>query len=556
MAYGSRDEIVDSIQTLYYGSIIPFAETIAQKPSGIRTNIGKALDRMMANPCPIILVSDGNNNLGPDPIRLARNYPYPIYPVQIDEVEPRNLKIRTIDGPDYLFIGDTAGFTIGYAFSNIRGPVIFRVKINGQVKVQRKVIADGDGGGEVEFLYESKEAGQKTIEVSATTNHKEVDTNDNQSRYIFSVAERRVDLLLIANLSPDVGILRRVISEIDGINQGSIINLTNQKKLYLGSEIDKPQIIIIDNITNPAAHLPNVNDLARKGAGVIVISGGEIDLKPFGLKTRKSPPKEVLPQPNPEMDLPDIDLPPFSGLHEIIGDHNRFVTLLRTRDNRPIAFYEDVGQGRILYLLGYPFWQFYLRLAGIGREELGKDIMKRLIRLVSPLARKKSLIIRPIRRSLSIGEEIEILSRYYTPDLIPKSSGQVYYTITGETTAVELIAIEKKMGVYSARWRPELPGEYQVTAYAEDDADTTAVTVADIDIETRYLPINQQLLTSLAQATGGRLIKIDEIPSLLSEVVEERKKKRRISFEEPLVAVILMGMLSLEWFLRKREGLA
>ena len=73
---------------------------------------------------------------------------------------------------------------------------------------------------------------------------------------------------------------------------------------------------------------------------------------------------------------------------------------------------------------------------------------------------------------------------------------------------------------------------------------------------------NHQLLYNLAAQSGGKMVMPNQISSL-KDIIPKNEKVKTISYEEnsyeniinlKWIFVILILLLSLEWFLRKRNG--
>jgi hypothetical protein len=114
-----------------------------------------------------------------------------------------------------------------------------------------------------------------------------------------------------------------------------------------------------------------------------------------------------------------------------------------------------------------------------------------------------------------------------------------------------------------------LPGDYRITVAARDGGETVGdatarFSVSDQDVELDQPAAEPTLLASLANLTadaGGAGLAPEELPDLL-----ERLKEKAEQFEEEIVETITLwdrwptllafvGLLSGEWYLRKRWGM-
>jgi hypothetical protein len=114
-----------------------------------------------------------------------------------------------------------------------------------------------------------------------------------------------------------------------------------------------------------------------------------------------------------------------------------------------------------------------------------------------------------------------------------------------------------------------MPGDYRITVTARDGGETVGTatarfSVSDQDVELDQPAAEPTLLASLAALTaeaGGASLAPEELPDLL-----DRLKAKAQEFEEQIVEtitlwdrwpplVVFVGLLSTEWYLRKRWGL-
>ena len=86
--------------------------------------------------------------------------------------------------------------------------------------------------------------------------------------------------------------------------------------------------------------------------------------------------------------------------------------------------------------------------------------------------------------------------------------------------------------------------------------------VTSLSLESRNLQANHRMLYRLANEHGGQMLYPDEIKNLPAMLSERDDLKSKVHYEEhfsalhSLLAILLMiiGLLSLEWFLRKYFG--
>jgi hypothetical protein len=111
------------------------------------------------------------------------------------------------------------------------------------------------------------------------------------------------------------------------------------------------------------------------------------------------------------------------------------------------------------------------------------------------------------------------------------------------------------------------PGEYSYSANTQlgkaKYSATGQFAVVQQQLESRQTTANHQLLHNLASLNGGELIYPENIGELLNKIrrneliktiaYEDRKYEELISIKT--IFFLILGLLAVEWFLRKRNGL-
>ncbi len=120
-------------------------------------------------------------------------------------------------------------------------------------------------------------------------------------------------------------------------------------------------------------------------------------------------------------------------------------------------------------------------------------------------------------------------------------------------------------GQYTARYEVPAIGQYELKAGAKLKGEIVGEDAArffakETDIEARDYEPNKALLTSLAAQTGGisaDIARTSEIAERLkASTHEEQTYIERALWDNRYFFCLILGLLGVEWFLRRREGLA
>lgn len=374
-----------------------------------------------------------------------------------------------------------------------------------------------------------------------------------------------------------------------------------------------PDVVILDDLHSTALKTEAWRALAERvssGMGLAML-GGHHSFGPGGYRT--TPLADVLPvvigpAENQRLDEPvraDVHVAgplrirptePLGAAHPILqiasgskdiwaelpklDGANRFertrlkpnaIVLAEAADaaRHPLLVVGQAGRGRVLAFAGDTTWRW--RLEGFGEAH------RRLWRqAVLWLARKDDSTQNPVWLDLASRR----ISRGATLDFdvgvrggAGSNPGDVKLTlaVTVDTPDGETITLTTEEATQLAQRFSQTgtPGDYKITAVAREGDEeigtaTARFSVPEQDLELDRPAAEPSLMAQLAATTsaaGGRSIAPEELPRLLEELAElepelEEEVVARITYWDTWpFFLLLVGLLGVEWYLRKRWGL-
>ena len=182
----------------------------------------------------------------------------------------------------------------------------------------------------------------------------------------------------------------------------------------------------------------------------------------------------------------------------------------------------------------------------------------------------KYVLLETDKASYGSDEDIPLTAEVNDEDFNPTSNARVTVRISGPDGYRNEVALTpdfKKAGRYAGSFKPPREGRYDAEAYAylggaQLDTDFIQVDVAKPNVEFKNYVRNESLLKRLAQFTGGRVVTPDEAIHL-PQIIRENQGLAAKSLTEtvpmwdkwPFLAILFI-LLTTEWVLRKRVGLA
>ncbi|MBD3236616.1 MAG: hypothetical protein GF330_07925 [Candidatus Eisenbacteria bacterium] len=246
----------------------------------------------------------------------------------------------------------------------------------------------------------------------------------------------------------------------------------------------------------------------------------------------------------------------------------------------PLLTLPPPGSPRVAVLAGRGFWRWDFVMRSISEgTNLAPEFWRRMARWLSePLARER-FVVHPMRRVFQDGEPVVFHAQMRDADFDPVGEGRIRVRIeaqhddaslsAGERSATELTLYpDGSRGGYSGTLHALPPGTYRYRAagHVGHGADREAwrdegrFWVEPMGAEYLRLASSPRTLETLAEASGGYAAQLQDLPELIRRVPRDYRRARLVHHFElwnhwSLFAFVL-AILSIEWVVRRRQGLA
>ncbi len=593
---------------LFSDSLKPFSEPDF---SGNGTAIGNALQKILDTAQTmdigaVVLISDGQNNIGIDPISVSPAYPFPVFTIGVGDPTPmRDVMVANVISSPVAYVDESLKVVADIRAWRAGEEKVMVNLYEGRKKIASKqVMLPAEGQSvRVEFALKPDKEGIHYYKVSVPTIKGEATKSNNQRVVSVNVLSSRKKVLIACDhLSWEVTFWKRGISQDPHIK----VYLYSKKgggdkNLRLPSPSPEA-LLAYDAIVlihcGPLLKREFGNALSqyvKQGGSILILLDESTPLGSSGLRALSNALPVEFVEPiafrsgeltpklggdgytSPITDIEGIAeelplMPPLMGFVPVRPKPDASVLIsckLAGGKDTPILVVGRCGSGKSAIVAGSPLWRWAMMPMAYGRDS--KVFMKLVRNLTQYLLAKEKIErfkIMPSKRVFSSGEPITFSAAVRNELNKPLSAAVVSVRILNpdsemaEVSSTELTEITS--GVYEASIPSLSPGRYIIKGIATLNGDTigkasTAIMVEPFKIELAKTNQDEALLKLLAEHTGGKYLPASLIEKLDDELKLDKRVKMLSHEKElwnlPILLVIAVCSLAVEWILRKKFNL-
>jgi hypothetical protein len=548
-----------------------------------KTNINKALQDIQAifesQISPIVLISDGNQTIGTNYVNKSKKINKAVFPLVLgDTMNMSDLKIQKINNNKYTYLNNKFPVEIICSYvgnktvsSNLiissENNIIHKEQINFSSDNNSKIITP---------LIKSSKVGRQSYKVYLKPIQNEKNKINNFKKFSIETIDQFSKVAIISTMShPDIGALK---TSIETNKQRSVEVFSPNE--YISSKNVYSVVILYQ----PNIKFKRVFDLIQKMNNNALIVGGtstdwtflnEIQ-SDFFLEISR---KEELVKGQINTDFTSFDIsaynfksyPPLNTKFGEISINSKFETLLnKYRDDKfisdPLWFTFENNESRNSVILGEDLWKW--RMQSFIQESnfiTFDSFISKTIQYLDDKKQNNRLVID--YKSIYDGkQDLLITAQYYNKnyelDLNAEISVKFKNNITGDL-------IEVPMNINTYFYEIDLnileSGSYsfEVNVNNEMHNKSGIIEILEFNIEEQLVNVNIDDLKQLSVDTGGKLFSSSQVNELIKQLISDIRfksiqkttKKSVHLLDITLVLFLLFTSISLEWFIRKYNGL-
>ena len=520
----------------------------------------------------MIVISDGNQTIGEDYEFV--NSKQAVYPILIgDTVKYQDVKIAQLNVNKYSYINNkfpveailyydgekaiNTEFAIFKAGKKVFSKPISFSKENKSVTVSTNLVSDKEG-----IHYYSTTIGK-------LENEKNI-KNNSKSFSVEVIDEQAKILLLTSLLHPDLGAFKKAIES----NQQRSITITDVNEFK--GNFDDYQLVIA---YQPTIYFkPFFN---KRKSNFLVVTGSKTDwsfINSLDLGIEKSYINQseaysISYNPNYltfiQKDIGFTNFPPLRDKFGAINAKNHqsllFQKLQGITTEEPLLATFEKGEEKFGFLLGEGIWKW--RAASYLNETSFQEFdafVNNLVQFLSSSKKRNRLEVKVDNLYLA-NQTIDISALYLDSNYKFDPRASIQIGITNETTKEQKVY---PFSLVTTSYKVQIEGlvsgdySYVVSVEGESVKKLGKFKVADFQIEEQFTNANKEKLAALANATNGKLFNSLEQGELIDNLVQNKNYytlQKSIEKEQGIIQwqwllFLIIGLLTLEWFLRKYYG--
>ncbi len=555
----------------FQDSIVNFSES--------QTKITEALTQIQQlhrkSNTAITLLTDGNQTYGGNYKYYKSKYNQPIYAVAFgDTISYADLSIAKVNANKYAYLGNE--FPV---------EVIVNYKGNAEVKKQLTIknrgklihkelltFSTSQKSHFVSTLLKADNAGVSNYSISISALESERYVKNNTSTISIDVIDQKQDVLLISEIKhPDIAAINRIVST----NKRNTFRIVKPNQV---SELAEYELVIV---YQPKSSFKKALELInQQQIPSLIITGKNTDwnfLNTLNLGVSKettNQTEEILPviaEGFEYFNIDDFDVSKFPPLETVFGN----VTL--DGGNHQSLLYKNIaGENTTQPLLSFLDHKAFLQGEGIWKWRLKdykdhqsfENIDRMFQKVFQFLANKKAKqrLLLDYERINYTNSPVKIQASYFNKsfefDGKKRLSASLKNKITGDKFNQPFVL---KSNYYELDASNLTQGEYSfsVSVSGTEVQKRGYFSIIDFDIENQFYTPNTQDLGSLTENNEGELFYTNQFEGLKLALLQNENLKPLQKITTKKVDLIdwkyllglLIGLLALEWFLRKYSGL-
>jgi hypothetical protein len=567
------------------------ADGLSKSFDGKQTDISAALrqlnDRFVnQNVGAVVLATDGAYNQGSDPQYEARNVKANIYTIALGDTIPRrDLLISNVNYNKTAYLGNDFEIEVlAEAWQSKGENMRLTVTEDGKPVHTENIPVNADAFKKVLTIkLNADKKGIRKFNVNITPVKNELSVQNNEETIYVEVLDVKQKILLLYDgPHPDISVIKQAIESNKNyeVKAGLVTDLAAVKK-------GDYSLVLFYQLSGNSFGL--LKTLIKSKTPLWYMAGGQVDLQSLNYQEKlvkisagQQEMQEVFAQPVNDFTtftLSDSTLKKLASLPPLLapfGNYGSSVTnsgilfkqkIGSVQTTYPLLAFGDDNGKRIAVLTGEGLWRWQLAEFNLyGNHHALEELFSQSVQYLTANANGKRFSVYPAKNVFDEGENVLINAELYNDALEPVNTPDVKIELKNTNGKSFNFLFTKNGHAYQLNAGSLPVGEYTYNAGTvlgnHPYAATGQLTIKPLNLELRQSAANHQLLRNIAKETGGEMLQPAEV-NRLADLIKKNENIKTLVYEDKhysdvidvkWVFILIMALLSTEWFLRKREG--
>ncbi|MDI6804171.1 MAG: vWA domain-containing protein [Bacteroidota bacterium] len=583
--------------------------------SGEVTDIAAALkslkeDTKNENLQAVVLISDGNYNQGKNPVYLAEGLNVPVYTIGIgDTSEQRDVLVADVQTNNIAYAQTRIPVDVTVKWSACSGENAEVVLSEGKNILDKKTINLSRDGAEtrIRMFFEAEEEGTKKITVSVSNITGELTEKNNYKSVFIKVLKSKLKVLILGGSpSADITAVKQALSEDQHIESLSFTQkkigefyTDGREKTFSQSSLDSADCIVMINyptiITSKEIIEQIKKTIGDQRKSIFFINAKDVDYTKLRLIEEFLPfvwsnvnSNELLVfaeihEKNKNHPLLNIEtaatyegwsqMPPVFKTQtqfrsKIESDILATIKIQNIQIDEPLILTRNINRYKSAAITGYGLWRWRLLAQGNSQtERLYASFLTNIIKWLTTKEDEKKVRVVPVKEVFATTDPIEFTAQVYDDQYRQLDDAEVNVTLESEKEQTKIILESVGNGRYEGAFINLPEGDYVYSANAVTKGrvageDRGKFSVGKMNIEYLDTKLNKQLLDQVAFKTGGMYVDIENADKIIKALSSKKYEQQEITtitkvqiWNWEYIALLIVILFSIEWFIRKRNGM-
>lgn len=526
---------------------------------------------------PIVLFTDGNQTMGNDYV-FSFNENTTVLPVVLgDTTSVVDLKINQINANKYAFLKNKFPVEVVLQYNGNQSITSkFSIKRDNQTLFKQNISFSKDKKSQtISLLLDANSIGIAKYKAILEPIDKEKNIYNNSKYFTIDVLDQRTEIALISSVNhPDISALKRSIET----NQQRKVTILNPNKI---NSLEGFNILIFYQPNSSFKTLFEQNKKAQ--LNTFIITGTNTDFNFLNqqhndlLFKLSSQNESYLTNFETNFNLfsqANIgfeNFPPLEHKFGLIVPKSEVNTLLSARIRNvsmqnPILTFVENKSNRKAYLFGENIWKWRLESHLKEKSFTSFDLFTdKIIQFLAANTNKNNLNV-SFEQLYNLGDNIVISAEYFNKNYEFDENAQLTISVqNSKTKASKKYDLLKSTNSFKVNLDGLSAGNYSFTIIEKQSKNkfSGSFEILDFDLEKQFVNPDKSRLSQLATNTNGVVFYPDQMDKLIKSLLENEQyipiQKETIT-KTPLIdwkwiLLILIACLSIEWFVRKYNGL-